>query len=184
MTEISIFFTFWTKNFGFLFFDPDHLETYNAPIGPLEAKILSRRHFSETCWPRVVSTELALGKLFHENGCNFGTVGRTTLAQVAKRPWEQGLPARPFRWSVFLLVSLSGFVIASVCIFIGFGQKSYFNPGPKFFGWNGPCMGQGPLQWILVGPIDVPWVVQDQESTKKLETKWGEREEGRVSVSL
>ena len=177
MTEISFFFTFWTKNFDFLFFDSDHLETYNAPIGPLEAEILSRCHFSETCWPWVVSTELALEKLFHENGCSFGTVGRTTSAQVSKRPWEQWLPAGPFRWSLFPLVCLSGFVIASVGIFHGFGKKSYFSAGANFFGWNGPCMGRGPLQWILLRPIDVPWVVCDQELTKKLEQKM--RGEGR-----
>ena len=46
MTEISFFFTFWTKNFDFLFFDSDHLETYNAPIGPIEAEILSRCRLS------------------------------------------------------------------------------------------------------------------------------------------
>ena len=166
MTEISFFFTFWTKNFDFLFFDSDHLETYNAPIGPLEAEILSRCHFSETCWPWVVSTELALEKLFHENGCSFGTVGRTTSAQVSKRPWEQWLPAGPFRWSLFPLVCLSGFVIASVCIFHGFGKKSYFSAGANFFGWNGPCMGQEPLKWILARPSDVPWVVSDQKSPK------------------
>ena len=167
MTEISFFFTFWTKNFDFLFFDSDHLETYNAPIGPLEAEILSRCHFSETCWPWVVSTELALEKLFHENGCSFGTVGRTTSAQVSKRPWEQWLPAGPFRWSLFPLVCLSGFVIASVCIFHGFGKKSYFSAEANFFGWNGPCMGQEPLKWILARPSDVPWVVSDQKSPKK-----------------
>ena len=117
--------------------DPNHLS--------LEAEILSRRHFSETCWPRVVSTELALGKLFHEKGFNFGTVGRTTLAQVAKRPWEQGLRARPFRWSLFLLVSLSGFVITSVCIFIGFGQKSYFNLRPIFLAETAPAWVEDPF---------------------------------------
>ena len=144
MTEISFFFTFWTKNFDFLFFDSDHLETYNAPIGPLEAEILGRCHFSDTCWPDVVSTEQALEQLFHENGCNFGAVGRTTLAQVAKRPWEQGLHAGPFRWSLFLVVSLSGFVLASVCIFHGFGQKSYFNPGPIFWAEMAPAWAKSP----------------------------------------
>ena len=145
MTEISFFFTFWTKNFDFLFFDSDHLETYNAPIGQLEAEILSRCHYSETCWPDVVSTELALEKLFHENGCNFGTVGRTPLAQVAKRPWEHGLRARPFRWSLFLPLSLSGFVIAIVCIFIGFGQKSYFNLEPIFLAQVAPAWVEDPF---------------------------------------
>ena len=145
MTEISFFFTFWTKNFDFLFFDSDHLETYNAPIGPLEAEILGRCHFLETCWPDVVSTEQALEQLFHENGCNFGTVGRTTSAQVAKRPWEHGLRARPFRWSPFLLVSLSGFFIASVCIFIGFGKKSYFNPGPISLAEMAPAWVEDPF---------------------------------------
>ena len=38
-------------------------------------------------------------------------------------------------------------------------------------------MGRGPLQWILLRPIDVPWVVCDQELTKKLEQKM--RGEGR-----
>ena len=32
-------------------------------------------------------------------------------------------------------------------------------------------MGRGPLQWILVRPIDVPEMVCDQESTKNLEKK-------------
>ena len=144
MTEISFFFTFWTKNFDFLFFDSDHLETYNAPIGPLEAEILSRCHFSETCWPWVVSTELALEKLFHENGCSFGTVGRTTSAQVSKRPWEQWLHAGPFRWSLFPLVCLSGFVIASVCIFHGFGKKSYFSPDSIFLAELAPVWVKNP----------------------------------------
>ena len=150
MTEISFFFTFWTKNFDFLFFDSDHLETYNAPIGPLEAEILSRCHFSETCWPDVVSTELALEKVFHENGCNSGTVGRTTLAQVAKRPWEQGLRARPFRWSLFLLISLSRFFYSKYLYFHRFWPKVIFQPRDQIFWLKWPphrFMGQGPLQW-------------------------------------
>ena len=113
MTEISFFFTFWTKNFDFLFFDSDHLETYNAPIGQLEAEILSRCHYSETCWPDVVSTELALEKLFHE--------------------------------SLFLPLSLSGFVIAIVCIFIGFGQKLYFNLEPIFLAQVAPAWVEDPF---------------------------------------
>ena len=37
---VHFFFTFWTKNFDFLFFESDHLETYKAPIGPPEAEII------------------------------------------------------------------------------------------------------------------------------------------------
>ena len=106
-------------------------------------------------------------KSFYENAHISGTRRPTGLAQVSKRPWEQWLPAGPFRWSLFPLVCLSGFVIASVCIFHGFGKKSYFSAGANFFGWNGPCMGQEPLKWILARPSDVPWVVSDQKSPKK-----------------
>jgi len=184
MTEISFFFTFRTKNFDFLFFDFDHLETYNAPIGPLEAEILSRCHFSETCWPWVVSTELALEKLSHENGCSFGTVGRTTSAQVSKRPWEQWLPAGPFRWSLFPLVCLSGFVIASVCIFHGFGKKSYFSAGANFFwlkwplyGSRTPEMDSSTSQWCTLSGF-WPKIAQN------IEEKTGEREERGVSAAF
>ena len=184
MTEISFFFTFWTKNFDFLFFDSDHLETYNAPIGPLEAEILGRCHFSETCWPDVVSTEQALEQLFHENGCNFGTVGRTTTAQVAKRPWEHGLRARPFRWSPFLLVSLSGFVIASFCILLLVLAKSHIlTMGPFLWlkwplhGSRTPSMDSSRFHWCSLSG----WRPRiDQKIGRK---KWGQTEEGRVSVS-
>ena len=183
MTEISFFFTFSTKNFDFLFFDSDHLETYNAPIRPLEAEILSRCHFSETCWPWVVSTELALEKLFHENGCSFGTVGRTTSAQVSKRPWEQWLPAGPFRWSLFPLVCLSGFVIASVCIFHGFGKKSYFSPDSIFLAELAPVWSRTPemdsstSHWRT---LSVFW----PKFAQKIEEKTGEREERGVSAAF
>ena len=50
MTVISFFFTFWTKNFDFLFFDSDHLETYNAPIGPPEAEIIHSHSIQLLIW--------------------------------------------------------------------------------------------------------------------------------------
>ena len=41
--------------------------------------------------------------------------------------------------------------------------------------WNGPCMVQEPLKWILARPIDVPWVVSDQKSPKKKVQKMGQK---------
>ena len=132
-----------------VYFNP--FQGSQGPQEGSEAKIL-------TFWPK---------KSFYGNAHISGTRRPTGLAQVSKRPWEQWLHAGPFRWSLFPLVCLSGFVIASVCIFHGFGKKSYFSAGANFFGWNGPCMGQEPLKWILARPSDVPWVVSDQKSPKK-----------------
>ena len=73
-----------------------------------EAKIL-------TFWPK---------KSFYGNAHISGTRRPTGLAQVSKRPLDQGLRAGPFRLSVFLLVTKIGFVLSSPCIFHGMGQES------------------------------------------------------------
>ena len=73
-----------------------------------EAKIL-------IFWPK---------KSFYENAHISGTRRPTGLAQVSKRPLDQGLRAWPFRLSAFPLVSKIACVLSSPCIFHGMGQES------------------------------------------------------------
>ena len=73
-----------------------------------EAKIL-------TFWPK---------KSFYGNAHISGTRRPTGLAQVSKRPLDQGLRAWPFRLSVLLIVTKIAYVLSSPCIFHGMGQKS------------------------------------------------------------
>ena len=88
--------------------------TYHNPFqgsqGPQEgseAEIL-------TFWPK---------KSFYGNAHISGTIRPTGLAQVSKRPLDQGLRAWPFRLSVFTLVSKIAYVLSSPCIFHGMGQN-------------------------------------------------------------
>ena len=68
-----------------------------------------------TFWPK---------KSFYGNAHISGTIRPTGLAQVSKRPLDQGLRAWPFRLSVLLLVTKIAYVLSSPCIFHGMGQKS------------------------------------------------------------
>ena len=67
---------------------------------------------------------LANKKSFYGNAHISGTRRPTGLAQVSKRPLDQGLRAWPFRLSVFTLVSKIAYVLSSPRIFHGMGQRS------------------------------------------------------------
>ena len=77
-----------------------NLALLHMPQKGSEAKIL-------TFWPK---------KSFYGNAHISGTRRPTGLAQVSKRPLDQGLRAWPFRLSVQLLVTKIAYVLSSPCI--------------------------------------------------------------------
>jgi len=95
-------------------------------------------------------------KSFYENAHISGTRRPTGLAQVSKRPLDQGLRAWPFRLSVFTLVSKIAYVLSSPCIFHGMGQKS---DSDLFWPFLTPPANPVQFFWLKMPSKCVPWIV-------------------------
>ena len=95
-------------------------------------------------------------KSFYENAHISGTRRPTGLAQVSKRPLDQGLRAWTFRLSVFTLVSKIAYVLSNPCIFHGMGQKS---DSDLFWPFLTPPANPVQFFWLKMPSKCVPWIV-------------------------